>query len=112
MTDYSTIRPTFAENGWLMMDDEKERSMSATIPGPYPTGQIPYNPGKPPVSSEQEKKPAPSIDPYVSEKDRYTISYLPEEGKRQFRENIHQYIGQLDKDYLPQQPDEANNAAS
>jgi hypothetical protein len=87
--------------------------MSAIIPGPYSIpGTIKQPTVNPVPSPEQEKIPAPSIDPYVSEKDRYTISWLPEEGKRQFRENVHQYIGQLDKDYLPQQPDEANNATS
>lgn len=43
--------------------------------------------------------PSPSIDPYVSEHDRLIVTNLPEEGKQQFRENVHHYIGQLEKDY-------------
>jgi hypothetical protein len=86
--------------------------MSATIPEPYwLPGTINHPAMNPVPAPEQEKSLVPSIDPYVSEKDRYTVSWLPEEGKRQFRENIHQYIGQLDKDYLPQQPNEVKNAA-
>jgi hypothetical protein len=41
----------------------------------------------------------PSLDPYINEADRRTVARLPEEGKRQFRENVHEYIGQLGKDY-------------
>lgn len=40
-----------------------------------------------------------SLDPYISEADRRTVARLPEEGKRQFRENVHEYISQLGKDY-------------
>jgi hypothetical protein len=43
--------------------------------------------------------PAPSLDGYISEADRRTVARLPEEGKQQFRENVHEYIGQLGKDY-------------
>ncbi len=52
----------------------------------------------------QEKSPAPSIDRHVSEHDRWLIASLPEEGQREFSENVHQYIGQLGKDYSVSAP--------
>jgi hypothetical protein len=71
--------------------------MSAIIPGPYGIpGDI--KPAPSPVPSPEQEKYF-SLDPLVSEHDREIVYNLPAEGKREFSENIHQYIGQLGKDY-------------
>jgi hypothetical protein len=107
-TPEGTVIPRVqAGNGWLMPNDDDGALSASVIPGPYPMGQIPYNTGKPPVSSEQEKNATPSIDPYITERDRWTVASLPPEGRKEFGDNVHRYIRQLGKDYL----DEADDAA-